>query len=41
VRELDRAVHSGRVNWILETDFVSFFDSIDRKALMENNPAPD
>ena len=41
VRELDRAVHSGRVNWMLEADFVSFFDSIDRKALMENKPAPD
>jgi group II intron reverse transcriptase/maturase len=35
VRALDAAVHSGRVNWILEADIVSFFDSVDRKALME------
>jgi group II intron reverse transcriptase/maturase len=35
VRELDGAVHRGQVNWILEADIVSFFDSVDRKALME------
>ena len=35
VRVLDGAVSKGRVNWILETDIVSFFDSVDRKALME------
>ena len=35
VRALKRAVDSGRVNWILEADYVSFFDSVDRKALME------
>ncbi len=35
VRVLKRAVDSGRVNWILEADYVSFFDSVDRKALME------
>ena len=35
VRVLDGVVSKGRVNWILETDIVSFFDSVDRKALME------
>jgi len=35
VRALDGAVHGGRVNWILEADIVSYFDSVDRKALME------
>ena len=35
VRVLKRAVDSGRVNWILEADYVSVFDSVDRKALME------
>ena len=30
VRTLDRAVHRGQVNWILEADIVSFFDSLDR-----------
>ncbi len=35
VRALKGAVDRGRVNWILEADFVSFFDSVDRKALME------
>ena len=35
VRALDGAVHPGRIAWILEADIVSFFDSIDRTALME------
>ncbi len=35
VRVLDAAVSKGRVSWILEADIVSFFDSVDRKALME------
>ena len=35
VRALDGAVSKGRVNWILETDVASFFDSVDRTALME------
>jgi group II intron reverse transcriptase/maturase len=35
VRALDGAVAKGRVTWILEADIVSFFDSVDRKALME------
>ncbi len=35
VRGLKGAVDSGRVNWILEADIVSYFDSIDRKMLME------
>ena len=35
VRTLDRAVHQGKVNWILEADIVSFFDSLDRKKLKE------
>ena len=33
VRTLDRIVHRGEVNWILEADIVSFFDSLDRKKL--------
>jgi len=33
VRTLDRVVHKGKVNWILEADVVSFFDNIDRKVL--------
>ncbi|MCP3994220.1 MAG: group II intron reverse transcriptase/maturase, partial [bacterium] len=33
VRTLDRIVHRGKVNWILEADIVSFFDSLDRKKL--------
>jgi len=28
-------VHQGEVNWILEADIVSFFDSLDRKKLKE------
>ena len=35
VRALDGAVSKGRGNWILETDVASFFDSVDRTALME------
>ena len=35
VRTLDRVVHRGKVNWILEADIVSFFDSLDRKKLKE------
>jgi group II intron reverse transcriptase/maturase len=35
VRTLDRVVHRGEVNWILEADIVSFFDSLDRKKLKE------
>jgi group II intron reverse transcriptase/maturase len=35
VRALDGAVAKGRATWILETDIVSFFDSVDRNALME------
>src|SRR3990172_5558057 len=33
VRTLDRIVHQGKVNWILEADIVSFFDSLDRNQL--------
>lgn len=35
VRTLDRIVHRGEVRWILEADIASFFDSVDRKALLE------
>ena len=35
LRTLDRIVHRGEVNWILEADIVSFFDSVDRTALVE------
>ncbi len=35
VRALDRIVHRGEVSWILEADIVSFFDSVDRTALVE------
>lgn len=35
VRALDRAVHQGGVNWILEADMTSFFDSLDRTKLKE------
>ena len=35
VRCLDRVVHRGEVNWILETDIASFFDSLDRAKLRE------
>jgi len=33
VRTLDRIVHQGKGNWILEADIVSFFDSLDRSKL--------
>jgi len=33
VRTLDRIVHQGQANWILEADIVSFFDSLDRDEL--------
>ena len=35
VRALNRAVHQGKVSWILEADIVSFFDSLDRNRLKE------
>lgn len=35
VRGLKGVVDSGRVHWSLEADIVSYFDSIDRKMLME------
>jgi group II intron reverse transcriptase/maturase len=35
LRTLNRAVFQGKVNWVIEADIVSFFDSIDRKMLME------
>ncbi len=35
VRALNRAVHRGKVSWILEADIVSFFDSLDRTELKE------
>lgn len=35
VRALDRAVHRGKVSWILEADIASFFDSVDRTRLKE------
>jgi group II intron reverse transcriptase/maturase len=34
VRALDGVASQGRANWILETDVASFFDSVDRTALM-------
>ena len=34
LRELDRAVWAEGAGWILEADIQSFFDSVDRKALM-------
>jgi hypothetical protein len=33
IRALDRVVHRGEVNWVLEADIVSFFDSLDRTEL--------
>ncbi len=33
MRTLDRVVHQGKGNWILEADIVSFFDSLDRTKL--------
>ena len=35
IRTLDKAVYQGRVNWILEADIQSFFDSLDRTKLKE------
>jgi len=35
IRALNRAVYNGEVSWIIEADIQSFFDSVDRKALME------
>lgn len=35
IRILDKIMLRGRVNWILEADIVSFFDSIIREMLME------
>lgn len=35
IRALDRAVHRGKVGWILEADIKSFFDSLDRAKLKE------
>jgi len=35
LRTLDRALMRGEANWIVEADIQSYFDSIDRKMLME------
>lgn len=35
LRALELVLYAGRASWILEADIVSFFDSIDRKMLME------
>jgi len=35
LRTLDRVVHQGEVSWILEADVVSFFDSVNRTALLK------
>ncbi|MGO9837349.1 MAG: reverse transcriptase domain-containing protein [Polyangiaceae bacterium] len=35
LRALHRVLYQGEVNWILEADIVSFFDSVDRRKLME------
>lgn len=35
IRALNAEVYRGEVNWVLEADIKSFFDSVDRKALME------
>lgn len=35
IRALNQAVNAGEVNWILEADIKSFFDSVDRKQLSE------
>ena len=35
IRALDKVVFRGEVNWILEADIVSFFDSLDRTRLKE------
>ena len=35
LRALDRVVHRGEVNWIVEADIQNFFDSVDRTKLIE------
>lgn len=35
IRALNRAAHGGEVCWIIEADIQSFFDSLDRKVLLE------
>jgi group II intron reverse transcriptase/maturase len=35
IRELSLVVNRGEVNWVLEADIMSFFDSVDRDALKE------
>jgi RNA-directed DNA polymerase len=35
IRELSLEVNRGEVNWVLEADIMSFFDSVDRNALKE------
>jgi group II intron reverse transcriptase/maturase len=35
LRSLNRSVHQGEANWIIEADIVSFFDSLDRAKLRE------
>jgi RNA-directed DNA polymerase len=35
LRALDRAVRQGKVQWIIEADIVSYFDSLDRTKLKE------
>jgi group II intron reverse transcriptase/maturase len=35
IRDLNRAVHRGKVSWILEADIESFLDSLDRAKLSE------
>ena len=35
IRELSLVVNRGEVNWVLEADIMSFFDSVDRNALKE------
>ena len=35
IRALDQVVHRGEVNWVLEADIVSYFDSLDRTELMK------
>jgi group II intron reverse transcriptase/maturase len=35
LRALDKAAHRGEANFIIEADIMSFFDSIDRKQLVE------
>ncbi|MFZ0789878.1 MAG: group II intron reverse transcriptase/maturase [Chromatiaceae bacterium] len=35
LRVVNRVAHQGEMNWVLEADIVSFFDSVDRAALLE------